>query len=276
MSHISPPRFSVRVQAVLAIGRILSLYWELLPSHTIQALLEQLTMEVAFDKSSPAVRDAVIRAIIVVVDNHLAHATLKHYLPKLAPLIHDTSEKVRLQFVTLLNAVRKVKAIKFYQIVPVETVVKALATEKADKIRVRTNIQPSLHLSLWHSHRHTLSQDLLTVLLTSTYWPYSRKEVKELVHRCATLAASDPESALSFYESLDISKVPALTVVEFMTSLFDKVVLPWLLKMDDTTANGRDKPPKEKRAKAMGSLVTFPVSDDMHLQQSRCRIRHST
>jgi condensin-2 complex subunit G2 len=114
------------------------LYWELLPSHTIQALLEQLTQDVAFDRSSPAVRESVIRALIVVVDNHLAHATMKHYLPKLAPLIHDTSEKVRLQFATLLNTVRKVKAIKFYQIVPVEALVKALATEKADKIRVRS------------------------------------------------------------------------------------------------------------------------------------------
>jgi hypothetical protein len=90
----------------------------------------------------------------------------------------------------------------------------------------------------------------LAVLLTSTYWPYARKEVQDLVHRCATLVSTDADSAVAFYESLDLARVPVDTVVGFITRLYDKIVSPWLLQRD-SLAEG--KAPKEKKAKANGT-----------------------
>jgi len=49
--------FSVRRQGVISIGRVLSLYWEVFPFHTLQRIIEQLVTQTVFDKSSVHVRE---------------------------------------------------------------------------------------------------------------------------------------------------------------------------------------------------------------------------
>ena len=50
----------VRLVAVRGVGRVLCLYWELIPLQVIQFLVTTLIQELAFDITSPAVREAVI------------------------------------------------------------------------------------------------------------------------------------------------------------------------------------------------------------------------
>lgn len=42
------------------------------------------------------------------------------HLPQLAPLIHDTAERVRVAFIDLLCEIKTIRAIRFYDIVPIE------------------------------------------------------------------------------------------------------------------------------------------------------------
>eukprot|EP00727_Mastigamoeba_balamuthi_P000617 m51a1_g10552 putative condensin-2 complex subunit g2 (1131) ;mRNA; f:40842-44746 len=93
----------VRRAAVPGVCRILCTYWELIPAATAASLLHTLADELAFDKSSPAVRAAVLRGFRAVIDGtHLSHSALAGLLPRVAPLAHDSSERVREAFAELM------------------------------------------------------------------------------------------------------------------------------------------------------------------------------
>lgn len=61
--------------------------------------------EVAYDSTSPAVRQAVVQGLMGLVDNPLAQPLLKLILPRLGPLLHDPALKVRLALADLLLTV---------------------------------------------------------------------------------------------------------------------------------------------------------------------------
>ena len=61
--------------------------------------------EVAYDSSSPGVRLAAVQGLTGLVDNPLAQPLLKVVLPKLGPLLHDTTLKVRVALADLLLTV---------------------------------------------------------------------------------------------------------------------------------------------------------------------------
>jgi condensin-2 complex subunit G2 len=63
--------------------------------------------------SASIVRVAVLEGLKYLVENHLSQPLLKAMLPKLSPLIHDTTEKVRATFVELLITLKSIKMIKY-------------------------------------------------------------------------------------------------------------------------------------------------------------------
>ena len=54
-----------------------------------------------------------------IFSNPPPHICTAH-LPQLAPLIHDTAERVRVAFIDLLCEIKTIRAIRFYDIVPIE------------------------------------------------------------------------------------------------------------------------------------------------------------
>lgn len=58
---LEDPVPGVRSQAVLGVFRIMSLFWELMPSVTIKNIITKVIQDLAFDSSSADVRESVIK-----------------------------------------------------------------------------------------------------------------------------------------------------------------------------------------------------------------------
>lgn len=127
------------VRAVVAggVGRVLGLYWELIPAPTIKVFVDALLERAAFDAAAFAVRVAVLNGVAFVLENFLSHALLKMKLPSLRPLIYDPSPRVQVAFLELLLLIKKTRSMRFTDIVPIETLLKRLETcapQVSDKI----------------------------------------------------------------------------------------------------------------------------------------------
>jgi condensin-2 complex subunit G2 len=96
-----------RVRAASASGvcRVLREYWEIMPSQSTRQILSYLVGTLAFDCSTPCVRRAVILGLCDVLEQPLAHGTLKGLLPLLSKCLYDKSSSVRASYVTLLQKV---------------------------------------------------------------------------------------------------------------------------------------------------------------------------
>lgn len=117
---------AVREAAVGGAATVLDRFWELIPTVTAARYVARIVDDLAFDKASGAVRAAAVEALALLVENALAQPLLKAVLPRVAPLLADMSPRVRGAVADLLLAVRGVRAIRFYEVVPVETLLKAL------------------------------------------------------------------------------------------------------------------------------------------------------
>ena len=107
----------------------MGVYWELLPPATTRALLLQIVSEHACDAAAPAVRAAVCDGMRFLVDNPLSLVTLQTLLPRVSHLINDSSERVRLAMVALLDTVKGIKGIRYYDIVSPDTLLNRLAAD---------------------------------------------------------------------------------------------------------------------------------------------------
>lgn len=162
---------AVRAAAVEGICKILNVFWELIPAPTTAAFLAKLVDDLARDASSASVRAAVLEGLTKLVDNPLAQPVLKAVLPRLAPLIGDANSRVRVALADLLIAVKSVRSIHFYDVVPLEDILLALGGGGGPAVAGR-----------------------LTRLLAPTYLPLG-KEPAEVARRLAALTARDADAA---------------------------------------------------------------------------------
>ncbi|XP_046568004.1 condensin-2 complex subunit G2-like [Haliotis rubra] len=117
--------------AVEGVCRIMSSYWELLPNLTIKMFITKLLQDHLNDANSAEVRLSVVRGLTDLLDNHLCHPLLKQVLPTMRDHVHDMSESVRKAMMDLLLKVKKIRAIKFWTIVPVEHLLARLKEDSA-------------------------------------------------------------------------------------------------------------------------------------------------
>jgi condensin-2 complex subunit G2 len=97
-----------RVRANAASGgcHILSQHWVSLPQKTRRDILSHLIKMLSVDHFSVNVRLAVIRGLSSLLEHQpLSHEFLRKLLPFLTDSIHDSSEKVRVEFLGLLMKV---------------------------------------------------------------------------------------------------------------------------------------------------------------------------
>ncbi|XP_022081754.1 condensin-2 complex subunit G2-like isoform X2 [Acanthaster planci] len=165
----------VRVTGVHGICRIASVFWELIPGHTLEAFITKLIRDMAFDVSTADVRASVFKGLTNLLDNHLSHPLLKNLLPILKDFIHDTSEKVRVAFVDLLLKVKGLRTIKFWSITPMEHLLGQLVEDSAPVAR------------------------RLVSLLFNSLQPVDRTgEVQ--IERCIALIQTNPGAIRVFYQ----------------------------------------------------------------------------
>eukprot|EP01135_Chromosphaera_perkinsii_P006883 Nk52_evm38s621 gene=Nk52_evmTU38s621 len=168
----------VRVIGVHGICRIISLYFELIPLPTTKSLLEKIVNDMAFDASANVVRVAVLQGLEFLLDNHLCVPLLKTYLAQVKNLIHDSSEKVRNAFISLLLTVKNIKSIKYYHVVPIKHLLSRLELETSSAL-----------------------QKKIASLLLNSYYPVN-KTGEDKVTRCIALAATNAGACRQFYKVL--------------------------------------------------------------------------
>lgn len=119
----------VRAVAVSGVVSVLDSFYELIPPKTAAGYVHKLAVDLAHDSAAPAVRAAVASSLARLVVNPAAQALLQPLLPKLAHLGNDASPAVRSAFADVLLAVRGVRSIKFYDVMPLDAIHEWLATE---------------------------------------------------------------------------------------------------------------------------------------------------
>jgi hypothetical protein len=170
----------VRIATIQLVGHVLTLFTDFVPVRVFQVLLAILTQSLAFDCSSEEVRVASLKCLTRVLDAPLSHIALKELLPALANVIFDKSERVRCEMVRLLDAIKRIKGIKFYNVVTLENLLLQMEHEKNAKIRKQ-----------------------ISRLLLETYFPCKSTEKKkkvDLITRCVECIRSNPAAALSLYD----------------------------------------------------------------------------
>ena len=120
---------AVRAVAVAGVVSVLDSFYELIPPKTAAGYVHKLTVDLAHDSSAPPVRAAVAASLARLVVNPAAQALLQPLLPKLSHLGSDPSPAVRSAFADVLLAVRGVRAIKFYDVMPLDAIHEWLVAE---------------------------------------------------------------------------------------------------------------------------------------------------
>ena len=126
---------AVRVAAVELVCHVLDSFWELIPSPTIGSLIAALVDQTVRDMSSIAVRVAVLRGLGKLCNHPLAQPVLKAALPRVSACLNDSSARVRAAMVDLLLIVRGVRAIKFYDIAPLDSLLESLVDDEEQVAR---------------------------------------------------------------------------------------------------------------------------------------------
>ncbi|XP_022782675.1 condensin-2 complex subunit G2-like [Stylophora pistillata] len=181
------PHPTVRATATHGVCRITGVFWELIPAHIIKMFLTKLVTELAFDRSSSAVRVAVFQGLKFLLDNRLSHPLLKSLLSNLQDLVHDQAERVRVAFLDVLLLVKGLKAVKFWNVVPLEQLLARLEVEQSATVIRR-----------------------LVKLLVNSFHP-TRKSVDEQAIRCSALWQSNPLAARKFYQYVHLHTTVSAT-----------------------------------------------------------------
>ena len=201
---LEDPAVAVRCVGVSGICRVLCVYWEVIPPATIKTLLKVLVTQCSRDSSAAAIRSAVCAGLGYLLDNQLSHLELRECLPHLSFMIHDRTPKVRASFVSLLLRIKHVRAIRFYQVVPIPDILARLAEESSP---VAGESSPTAAG--------------LVDLLVNSYMPVHKDKTTQL-RRCLSLCKKNARAAVVFYKSI-FPWVPAAARAQLGCQLLELV-----------------------------------------------------
>ncbi|CAM6089519.1 unnamed protein product [Calypogeia fissa] len=188
----------VRSVAVKVVCRILRLFWEIVPSAVTVRLLTKVVDDMAKDSTSNSVRLAVLQGVIYLLENAQSHALLKAILPKLGPMLNDTSLAVRVAAADLLLVIKGIPIIQFYKVAPLETLLSSLGND------------------------NSLVAQRLTRLLLHSYFP-PQVPVKEACKRCLVLLKRAPEAGAKFCKWLLVEGASPKSLLQLVESLIRTV-----------------------------------------------------
>ncbi|XP_025083646.1 condensin-2 complex subunit G2-like isoform X1 [Pomacea canaliculata] len=202
---------------------LMSEYLDMLPVEVVQTLLRRLLQELVWDASSPSVRLAVVKGITAMLENPLCHFLLKPLLPRLSYCLHDNAEVVRLAMMKLLLKVKSIRAIKYWNICPIEHLLARLEVDSQPIVR------------------------RIVELLFPSFMPLDQSPQEQIL-RCITLIESNPGAARVFW--LNVPSHMTLTdTVKFM-ALVCRYVLESVRQMGHDSDDGTDTSPSGSKRKS--------------------------
>uniref|UniRef100_A0A671NUD7 Condensin-2 complex subunit G2-like n=1 Tax=Sinocyclocheilus anshuiensis TaxID=1608454 RepID=A0A671NUD7_9TELE len=187
---LDDPQPLVRSSAVLGVCSVLARCWEVIPSTIITDLLEKLILQLANDTTSPDVRCSVFMCMSIILDNSLSHPLMEKLLPALKSSLHDSSEKVRVTFVSMLLKIKAVRAAKFWKVCSMEHL---LARLEMDSPPVSKRI---------------------VSLVFNSFFPVNQSETV-WCERCVTLIQTNPGAARRFYQHIALDALKSFLKYEF-------------------------------------------------------------
>ncbi|GIL77812.1 hypothetical protein Vretifemale_7305 [Volvox reticuliferus] len=130
LESLVDPCAAVREAGVEGCCRCLRYFWEIIPAATSAKMICEMTGKLAFDKSSRAVRIAVLRGLHKLVDRQHAQPVLKKALPNISGLLHDPDPGVREALADVLAAFSATRSLNFWGVVPPEELLEVIAVER--------------------------------------------------------------------------------------------------------------------------------------------------
>jgi hypothetical protein len=220
----------VRVAAVEGACRVVGLLWELVPPAMTKKMMHFMTASLAFDKASAHVRAAVCDGLRFMLDNHMTHPLMSVVLPRLANLLHDNTERVRISFLALLLVLKEKRIVsaRYFDIVPLEDFLLRLPV---DTPAVTTRIMQ---------------------LLVASFFPLGRKNKTRAeisasqVRACLEMVKQSPTSAVAFYSHLSMYAPPG-PLVEFCINLASIATAGASSDSGDEAASPNRRPPASGR-----------------------------
>ena len=202
--------------AASGVCHVLQEFWSALPTATTKQALSYIVGTLGQDASCANVRVAVMTGLHSLLEQPLAHSVLKQLLPALVKAVHDTSERVRVAFLTILCKVKDIRNMVFYNIVPVDQL---LLRFEDDAV-----------------HRRAAGCLKMTELLLNSFFPPSitvnnntdiEEEEDEMIirldkercRRCLEFVKSSPVAAVAFYTHLH-TQIDLLQLTRFTMTLF--------------------------------------------------------
>jgi Condensin II non structural maintenance of chromosomes subunit len=239
----------VRVSAVEGACRVLGLLWELVPPAFTKKMLHVMTADLAFDTVSAHTRAAVCDGLRFMLENHMTHPLMSVALPRLANMLHDRSERVRLSFLHLLLTLKEKRIIsaRYFDVVPIEEFLLRLSSDTP-----------------------AVTSKIMKLLVTS-YFPLQRKNktrdeiAASQVRACLDMVKQNPASASAFYGHLSMY-IPPGPLVEFCISVAS-LAFGRADALEAKDAQGRDKtastPPRGPRKGARRPLREANIQENV-------------
>nr|XP_009860227.1 condensin-2 complex subunit G2-like isoform X1 [Ciona intestinalis] len=173
-SLVSDSQPQIRSLAIIGFCQIFTKHWDVIPAHVIAIQTRNICTNLAFDSSSPKVRQSVMEGLIILLSNPFSHRLLQKLLPSLSNCIHDANEKVRLFFMDLLINVKKTDLISFWDVCPVNNIIAQLDVDN-----------------------HTITSRIVD-LLEGSFLPPDQN-IKVWVKRCINFYSRNHNAARKFY-----------------------------------------------------------------------------
>ncbi|CAI5514233.1 unnamed protein product, partial [Closterium sp. Naga37s-1] len=118
---------AVRASAAEVAGRVLCVFWEVIPSGVATSALTRMVDELAADVASPAVRMAAARAVgHLLQGNPVCHELLRGMLPRMAAGLRDRSRGVRVAVAEVLITVATNTSIRLKEVISSGQLIQAL------------------------------------------------------------------------------------------------------------------------------------------------------
>ena len=194
--------------------------------------------ELAWDSAAPRVRMNTIHGVSALLAAPQSHVYLKALLPKLGDCLHDTNEAVRSAVLDLLNTVKGLRSIKFWNICTVENLLARLETDKAYLCR------------------------RISKLLFNSYFPSGQGEEVKL-ERAIHMINMNRRASRRFYqyaaESLDV-EAAMVFMLNILTSV--KVWIKSKSAASEPVQEGEDKENQGRRRRKLYSSSDSSVMSE--------------
>jgi len=225
----------VRGAAASGVCRVFREYWECIPLPVVKDMLKHVICNLGQDSSCAGVRFAVCVGVSDLLANPLSHGILRVLLPSMKYSLHDTSEKVRVEFARLLSKVKDIKGIQFYDIVSEEDLLLRFAADAE---------RPSMCSAM-------------SELLMNSFFPrgdrgtVTPEEKFEQIRRCFLFLKKNEKAAVAFYSNLN-KHTSSGTVARFACLLFNYLLDP---ESDLIVSDNQVAEPQEPTSKKTHPLV---------------------